>query len=186
MAMVWIKQFTNNSARTITLKQNDPNCHPLLHSGNGVTLPQSGHPDGSDFRQDFQVREDQPIIVKPGGSFICDWFVIPWADSGRLLLEGGQGNGTLEISVGPFGNDNADYIHFVAKGGATPVPDVRAGDRGPHIAVELTVHVSEQGGIVIDTPKTTDYIALAKQLYSIAMELWNIFNSKPAGTPAKP
>ncbi|MFE8602023.1 hypothetical protein [Archangium violaceum] len=179
MSLVWIKQLTNSSSRTITLKQNDPTYHPVLHSGNRVVLPESGHHDGSPFQRDIQVTQDKPIVVQPGGSFTSDWFVIPWSNSGRLLIEGGQANGSLEICVGPFGKDDSDYIHFVAKNGATAVPDVFAYDRGGHVSIEVRVNISEQG-IVIEPINRTDFLELAKQLIRIAMDLWNVFNSKPA------
>ena len=182
MSLVWIKQLSNSSSRTITLKQNDPTYHPVLHSGTGVSLPDSGHANGSPFQKDFQVTQDKPIIVQPGGSFTSDWFVIPWSNSGRLLIEGGQGNGSLEICVGPFGKENADYIHFVNKNGATAVPDVFAYDRGIHVAIDVRVLISDQG-IVIEPINRTDYIELAKQLIQIAKDLWEAFNGKPTQKP---
>jgi hypothetical protein len=80
MSMVWITRVANYLPdTTITLRQNDPTYHPVIN----------GH----------QYNKNDPIVIPPGVAQDCKWFVIPWANSGRLQVQGPDG--MLQFNIGP-------------------------------------------------------------------------------------
>jgi len=124
MALAWITQVKNDSNVTLTLLQNDPSKHPVSN----------GH----------QFGPDEPIRVPPGATMDFSWFVIPWKDSGRLLVKGP--NGAVTWQVGPFVDINTDTLQGRAPG---VVPqNIKLGDRGGPLTadqMEFQLHATNSG-----------------------------------------
>jgi hypothetical protein len=120
VAMGWITQVWNNTDTTFTLRQNDPSWRPIQDVGRGAN-PFFGR----------RYEPDEAIVVEPQARFVdLPWglgrlpvdppqprnihfayFVIPWAEDGRLLLEGP--GGSVEIVIGPTGAGSDDFLKFL-------------------------------------------------------------------------
>jgi hypothetical protein len=119
MAMGWITQVWNNTDTEFVLKQNDPSWRPIQDVGRGAN-PFFGR----------RYQPDEPIVVGPQFRFVdlpwglrypidppqprrmtFDYFIIPWAEAGRLLIEGP--GGSAEIVIGPTGAGSDDFLKFL-------------------------------------------------------------------------
>jgi hypothetical protein len=136
MALAWITQVKNDSATTLTLFQNDPSKHPVCNGR--------------------QYQQDEPIRVTPGATMDFSWFVIPWRDSGRLLVRGAGGDVTWQ--VGPFEDSSTDILQGRSAGGV--VQNIRLGDTGgPFTAdqLEFRLHATK-GGVAFESTGSTGRI----------------------------
>jgi len=90
MSLVWITSVINHRGETFQLRQNDPTKHPVIN----------GH----------HYKRDEVITVGPSANLNASWFVIPWTQYGRLLVNGPAGN--LRFDVGPGFGDNLDHLRM--------------------------------------------------------------------------
>ena len=124
MAMAWITRITNMGSSAVTLLQNDPSWHPVV--------------DGR------QYGMDEPIVVAPGASHHCSYFVIPWRDYGRLEIR--TARGALTYFVAP-GDRGLDYLQGRASTGAQPAAiDLgRQGNQFYSPSHELRLELTDSG-----------------------------------------
>jgi hypothetical protein len=124
-AMAWIEQIQNDSTTHLTLRSNDPTWHPVCEGR--------------------QYLSDVPIEVPPGAHLNCSYFVIPWADYGRLEIRG-SGPSVVNWTVGPK-SDGQDYLKGFTNG--MKLPDSHPlGARGNQFVApsfRYKLHVTDKG-----------------------------------------
>ena len=121
MAVVWIKRIIHSSPAMgiVTLHQNDPTWHPVI----------AGH----------QIQSDQPIEVHPGQTIDAEYFVIPWADAGRLRMT--YLGKSIDYTVAGINASSGDYLR--ADDGATGsrIEVAAMGPKGPGPICSIDLHL---------------------------------------------
>lgn len=92
MCNVWIEEIHNYTGETFTLNTNDGTWWPVIN----------GHKYRGGKYQD-------PVVVGPGSSMSCKYFLVPFIEFGRLRVIGPEGAG-LNFAVGPEMADGNDYL----------------------------------------------------------------------------
>ncbi|HEX8597241.1 MAG TPA: hypothetical protein VF952_01845 [Chloroflexia bacterium] len=119
MAMVWITQIENFRKEIFTLRQSDPTYHPVI----------GGH----------QYKPDERIRVLPRYSKNASSFAVPWADHGRLLIDGP--NSRVTVIVGPTSTSSIDYLRCFDRQKNEIKPALPMGPRGGSQIADVSLHL---------------------------------------------
>ena len=117
MAMLWIERIMNRSSKSVVLRQSDKTYHPVIN----------GH-----------QYANQDILVHPGQNLDASWFVVPWADYGKLTIE--YVGASVYYVVGPMPGRDGDFLR--AYNGATDelIGAAKVGPRGGQTISSISFH----------------------------------------------
>lgn len=107
MAMVWIEEIHYHCTAPMTLLQSDPSKHPVIN----------GH-----------QYNHEPIHLHTGDNLAASWFVIPWADFGRLDVDY-AGKKSYWV-VGPNSATSGDYLRCFNGANDKLIAELPIGPRG--------------------------------------------------------
>jgi hypothetical protein len=151
MAMGWIKQIWNGTDSTFTLRQNDPSWRPiqdLVMTGplswagrkyeidEAITVPPRIKSRRPVPWIPFEVPVNPPML----SNMKFEYFIIPWAESGRLLIDGP--GGSAEIVIGPTSATSDDFLRFLDPQTRLEfTPPVEIGPRGGGWVASVDFHL---------------------------------------------